>query len=625
MTFQARCTGWLILLVATSLPAQHKAAHPAPKPDEHKAAPPAGEHASAKPEEHAAAKPDEHRPKAATGKSTDAQIAEVAKEALGLQNPAAIKAALAKLKAHTFKSSKVPERELVLYVQGTLEARTGNLPAATLALKKLEKQWPNSPFMGEVQIILAEDAVANHRNKEAETRLHQALAADIPAELKRKPQELLIWTLAELERPQEALAIVQSLRPLEGKARPSEKGLAAIVEVLAFAGEREQAQGSRKDFQKFYPGSELMPRVDLAWGRLLGRSGEAKEAAQIFRKLIKDHPDSNQANDARLALANLLTDGSLPDTKGLPSAESLLAEVRKGGKGLPKGAAQVVELRLLVEKSLWEDALNQAERMDPGTREQAEVRKLWAQAWNAWVGQRLEKGFPGELLARMKAGAFGQLDAKGRLGTAELLAERGLLEVLPHLLPEAPAVERGPLRKAALAKVQPEAQPQAVLRLLPARGDTPEEALQRARAEAALSHWVPLRSALGRAKSGPERIQAVLRLLQRPLAKAETSGQRLAEAEGWLARAAEKGEAREPLQILVADLRMQQGDPRGALALYPAKATRADQRGWVALMRAQAMVKLGQPEQAKVLIKETRDEQGFKGQRDALAKSLGAY
>jgi len=197
--------------------------------------------------------------------------------------------------------------------------------------------------------------------------------------------------------------------------------------------------------------------------------------------------------------------------------------------------------------------------------------------------------------------------------------------VLPRLLPEAPVAERNQLRKAALAQVQPEAQPEAVLRLLPGKGERPEETLMRIRAEAALEHWVPLRTALGRAPAGAERIRAVVRLLQRPLAPPETAAQRLAESEGWLARAPEKGEAREPLAILVADLRLQRGDARGALALYPAPAAAPDQRGWVALMRAQALMKLGYREQAKVLIKETRDEQGFKGQRDALAKSLGAY
>jgi TolA-binding protein len=557
---------------------------------------------------------------------TDAQAAELAKAALAEENPAAIKAALARLKGHTFKSSRIPERELVLFAQGMLEARLGNAAAAAAALKKLEKQWPKSAFMGEAQIVLAEDAVAHRRYKEAEGRLHQALAADIPSELKRKPQELLIWTLVEQERAPEALPIVQSLRPLADKEKPSEKGLAAIVEVLCAVGEREQAKSSLKDFENVFPKSELIPRVELAWGRLLGRSGEAKESAQVFRKLIKDHPSSDQADDARLALANLLTDGSLPDAKDLPSAESLLAEVRKGGKGLPKGTAQVVELRLFINKAQWEDALNLVDRMDSKTLGlQPEVKKLWAEAWNAWVGQRLEKGFPGELLARMKAGTFAALDSKSRLGVAELFASQGLLDVLPRLLPEAPAAERPGLRKAALAKVPPEAQPSAVLKLLPTKGENPDEALLRARAEGSLGHWSSLRQALGKARPGAERIKAVVHLLQRPVNATETAAKRLPEAEGWLARAPEKGEARELLAILVADLRFQHGDARGALALYPVKAAAVEQRGWVALMRAQALMKLGQHEQARLLIKEARDEQGFKGQRDALAKSLKAY
>jgi TolA-binding protein len=564
--------------------------------------------------------------KAAESRMTDAQAAKLAQEALRAEDPVLIKAALIRLKGHAFKSSKVPERELVLYAQGMLEARLGNLPTATVALKNLERQWPKSPFMGEAQAILAENAVALKRYKEAEGRLHQALASDIPSERKRRPQELLIWTLVELGHPQEALPIVQSLRPLGDKEKPSEKGLAAIVETLGAAGERDQAQGARKDFQNLFPQSELMPRVDLAWGRLVGRSGDAKESAQVLRKLIKDYPRSSQADDARLALASLLTDGSLPDASGLPSAESLLEEVRKGGKGLPKGAGQVVELRLLVGKSLWEDALNVVDRMEPELRGgSSEIKKLWSQAWNAWVVQRLEKGLPGELLTRLKPGTYAALDAESRLGVAELLAGNGLLELLPGLMSEAPKSEREGLRKAALAKVQPEAQPAAVLRLVSAKGGTADEALLRARAEAALEDWVPLRTTLDRARPGPERIKAILRLLQRPMVPKESAAHRLAEAEGWLQRAHEKGAAREPLDILVADLRFQHGDARGALALYPAKAAAPEQRGWVALMRAQAMLKQGQQDQARLLIKEARDEQGFKGQRDAIAKSLGAY
>lgn len=568
----------------------------------------------------------EPSPQGKAGRMTDAQAAELAKEALRTESPESIRAVLAQLKTHSFKSSKVPERELVLYAQGTLEARLGNLPAAAAPLKKLEKQWPNSPFMGEAQSILAEDAVAQKRYKEAEGRLHRALASDMLSERKRKVQELLMWTLVQQGRPQEALPLVKSLSPLGEREKPTERGLVAMVEALSAAGEREQAGGARKDFQTLYPASALMPRVELAWGRLLGRSGDAKEAAKVLRKLIQDHPSAGEADDARLALASLLTDGSLPESKDLPSAEALLAEVRKGGKGLPKGAAQIVELRLLVGKSLWEDALNLVDRLDPAMRESdAEVRKLWTEAWKAWVAERLGKGFPGELLSRLKPGSFSALDGAARKGIVELFAGQGLLEAIPPLLPEAPPAERVSLRKAALAKAQPEAQAQAVIRLLPARGDTPEEALWRARAEAALGHWGPLRVALGRAKPGAERIKALVRLLQRPMVPPESAAQRLGEAEGWLARCPERGEAREPLSILVGDLRFQRGDARGALAAYPTKPAAAEQRGWVGLMRAQALVKLGQWDQAKLVLKEARDEQGFKGQRDAMAKSLGAY
>ena len=557
---------------------------------------------------------------------TDAEAAEVAKAALSANDPAAMRAALVRLKGHAFKTSKAPERELTLYAQGMLEARLGNLGAAAVSLKKLEKQWPKSPFTGEAQTILAEEAAGQRRFKDAESRLHRALASDIPSERKRKAQELLLWTLVEQGRAQEGVAIVQSLRPLEGNEKPTEQGLAAIVEVLGAAGDRQQLEGSRNAFVNLYPKSGLMPRVDLAYGQVLGRSGDAAGSAQVLRKLIQDHPATAQADDARLALASLLTDGSLADTKDMPSAESLLAEVRRNGKALPMGQAQLVELRVLVGKSLWEDALNLVDRLgSEGRRAMPEVGRLWGVAWNAWVGERLEKGFPGELLARLKPGAFGALEAKSRLGVAKLLASRGLLDVLPALLAEVPANERGGLRKAALAEVQPEAQPQAVLKLLPAKGGTSDEILLRARAEAAQQRWPQLRATLRKARPGPERMQALLRLLQRPLAKAETASQRLKEAEGWLAQVSEKGTAREPLAILVADLRIQAGDFRGALALYPVKPASAEQRGWVALMRAQALLRMGQPEQARALIREARDEQGFRGQRDALAKSLGAY
>ena len=141
MNLVGRWAGWGILLVACPLTARHGAAP---------------------------VSAEERTPgsRLTSTRLTDAQAAELAKQALAAQDPASIRATLSRLRDHSFKSSKVPERELVLYAQGMLEARLGNFSAAVVALKKLERQWPKSPFMGEGQTILAEDAVAHRRYKE---------------------------------------------------------------------------------------------------------------------------------------------------------------------------------------------------------------------------------------------------------------------------------------------------------------------------------------------------------------------------------------------------------------------------------------------------------------------------
>ena len=418
--------------------------------------------------------------------------------------------------------------------------------------------------------------------------------------------------------------MVKALRSQGGRARPPERVLGAMVEVLCAAGTREQAEAARAEFQQAHPASGAAPRVDLAYGRLLARSGDRQGATQVLRKLLADHPRSPQADDARLALANLLSEGKGGEAKDMPSAEALLAEARKGGKALPKGAAQVVELRVLTGKGAWDEALALWDGLDPALRQDPEVRQMGATAWNAWVGQRLERGRPGELLPRLKAGRFEALEPRLRTGVVEALAAGGLLEVVPALVAEVPEAQRPGLRKAALARASVELQPQAALRVA-GSGGGPELALARARAQAALEDWAQVRTALPTAQPGASRVAVVVRLLQRPLGPQEKPAQRLVEAEGWLARCAERGTAREPLAILVADLRFRAGDARGALALYPAQAEAPGQRGWVALMRAEALVRLGQREDARSLILEARSEAAFKGQRDALAHALGAY
>ncbi len=561
----------------------------------------------------------------AYGRITDAQAAALAREAVTDTDPASIRAVLTRLRAHSFRSPSAPEREVVLYVEGLLDARLGNLAGAAFPLHELERLWPRSPYTAEAQVILAEGEVDRKRYPDAERRLHWALDSDIPSEQKRRAQELLLWVLVQEGRPLEGLPIVKGLLPLEGDAKPSERGLAAMAEVLCAAGNQAEADGARQSLERQFPGSPLLPRVELAYGRMLGQHGRAAAAAQAFRKLIQDHPEAPEADEARLALADLLTDGRLPQGKDLPTAQALLDEIRKGGHGLPKGRAQVVELRLLVSRSLWGEALRLVDGLDVVTAQRPDIRELWLKAWRGWVDQRLAKGYAGELLARLKPGAFRALEPKERLGVAQLLASQGLLGAMPALLLEAPPEERVALRLAALAKADPEGQPRAVLALLPARGGTPQEALLRARALLALGRWQPLRALLGGLPPGAERIRLLTSYLQRPLDAGETPAARLKEAEGWLARAREQGAAREPLSILVADLRLQGGDAKGALTLYPVHPADPAQAGWVALMRAQALLRLGQTDAARDVIRQARDTRGFQAQRDALAQALGAY
>ncbi|MBI3132553.1 MAG: hypothetical protein HYZ13_14655 [Acidobacteria bacterium] len=565
----------------------------------------------------------------ATGRMTDAQASEVAEGMLRTEDPKALAEGLKRLKGHVFKSSKAPQREVVLFAQGMALWKAGRLEDAAEPLKKLETTFPKSPFLGEAQLPLAEEALLRKRMKECETRLRASLDSDIPGERKRRSQELLLWLLVETGRPLEGLPILDTLRPLEKEAEPSEQGLAAMVIILCEAKRKDEADANRRSFHNLYEKGPHTPQVDLAWSQMLGRMNEPRASAQSFRKLITDYPKAPEADEARLALATLLTDGSLKgkDLKGMPDAESLLAELRKAGNPGDDALAGVVELRILYRKELWEELLKQAdtwmaEYAEKGVATQvAEVRRLWKDAWGLWVDSRLEKGFAGVMLERMRAGAFAALGPKQRLGVIELLAKQGLAAELPRLIREAPGPERNPLALAALAKVEPEAQPKAVLSLLPAKA-TPAQELTRLRAQVTLQDWKGARATAPRAQPGPERIRAITTLLQRPLAKGETPAQRRQEAQGWLGRLSEKADAKEPLLIRVADLHAQTGDYRGALALYPTKPS-PSQLGWVSLMRAQAQLRLGQKDAAKATLLSAKGVDGFRGQRDALEKALG--
>ena len=100
------------------------------------------------------------------------------------------------------------------------------------------------------------------------------------------------------------------MRP-RGNTRPSEKGLVGVMEAQCATQDKAGAEATLKDYHQFFPGGTLTARVDLDWAKLQGATGDAQGAARSFQALIQASPAANEADEARLALATLLTDGKL--------------------------------------------------------------------------------------------------------------------------------------------------------------------------------------------------------------------------------------------------------------------------------------------------------------------------
>ena len=563
--------------------------------------------------------------------SSDAQIEALARKGLASQDPAERREIATKLKRHRFKSPAAPEREFVLYAQGILEDRLGERLKAAVTLKKLERGWPSSPYLAEAQFILASAAVEGRRLKEAEGRLEKAIRADIPVENKRKAQELLLWILVEQGRAEEGLSIVKSLYPLPSGDKPTERGLVAMLEVLCLEDNRRAAESARRELKALYPKSAFLPRTELAWGQYLGRNGSAKASAEVLRALLKNHPDSPQADDARLALATLLTDGKLTprEAANIPSAQQLLNAIRREGlKGDKPHQAMLLQLRVFMNQGQWKEAVDIAAHLESQTSDKERstlVKKLRGEAIGAWTQQALDANQITPLLPYLDLENVANLAPEQRTALIKRLAQTGLSGSAQALTSRAPGKEQEALRKVILEATAANTQSQETLDLLSGRkrrGESAAESLRRAEALVDLKRWKEVPGALARATPGASRISALLAYLRRPVDKGDAAGKRLKEAEGWLARSREKGQIREPLVIFVADLRCMAGNWKSALAIYPAKATGNDQ-GWVSLMRATCQMKLGQKDAAKATLKANIDAPGFKMERQTLSKQLG--
>lgn len=561
----------------------------------------------------------------AKGAQDDALVALVQK-AMTATDPAAQKAALKALQTHRFRSTRAPQREYALFAQGILEDRYETTLKAAETLQKLERTWPKSVYLPEAQTILGAEATERRRFREAESRLRKVLSADIPVEGKRRAQELLLWVLVEQGQPEKGLPVMEALFPL-GNEKPSERGLVAMTEVLAAAKQKDQAEAAGKDYHTLYPGGAYGPRVELACARMLGALGDAKGSAGILQKLLVDTPDAPEADEARLALATLLSEGKLDpkEAQAFPAPDKLLSDIRKTEQKVDLGRrALLVKLRMSVNASRWKEAIDTAALIrakQPTDEESAAVNTLRAGAFRAWAQELLDKQQFDPLLPHLDREGIQSLTAGQRSVLAERLSHVGLSHAALTLAALAPPAEQSGLKRSILAHTQAEVNPVDTLKAMPPKGESSTEALKRAQAALALKDWKTARSALAKAKPGVERSEALTAFLRRPLDSAESEAQRLKDAEAWLARAGEKGPDREGLLLLVADLRAKAGDWRGALQLYPPQPSKA-QQGWVALMRATCQHKLGLVDAARATLKEAVDEPGFRMERESLARQL---
>jgi tetratricopeptide (TPR) repeat protein len=567
------------------------------------------------------------RQTASEARLTDAQTEALARSAMASSDTRFQSEVLQRLQIHHFKSSLAPERELVLGVQGLLEDRLGRAAQAAATFHKLEQGWPRSPFLGEGQVIMAESAAEHKRFQEAESRLHKALDADLPAESQRRGQELLLWCLAEEGRALEGIPIVKSLKPL-GMGKPSERGLVGMMEALCAGKDKSAAEATLKDYHQMFPTGPRAARMDLDWAKLLGVTGDAQGAAQGFQSLIQSSPAAPEADEARLALATLLTDGRLPPkiADEYPSAQALLAALKKGAlKEGPARQALLAKGRIALRQGRWQEAMDiaaQYRAQHPPPSERAQGDDLRAEAMRKWTQELLDRHEWTPLLPYLDEEGILCLTPDQRLGLTRRLALGGLPEATQAILRLAPPKERPALLKAALEGTASGANPRGALDLLPGKGETSEESLVRAQAELALHDWPQARAALAKATAGPQRIQGLLAYLDRPPETGETPAARLREVDAWLARAPEKGPDREPLAILAGDLRVRTGDWRGALARYPLNPQPAN-RGWVTLMRATCQSRLGQTAPARETLRQAGDAPDFKNERLALGQRLG--
>jgi len=557
----------------------------------------------------------------------DQEIVEFARKLL--ERPRARSAELVSglntIQSYVFKDKNAPEREYLLFAQGLLEDRTEQFTRAVVTFRRFERTWPNSQYMPEANLVIGRDALEKKAYSEAESRFRKVLGSDLPVESKLNAQGLLAWCLLEQKRMEDAIPVVQTIFPI-GRSRPDERALVAIMEVQCATKALESARQTRTSYMGAFRNGSMKYRVNLAWGLLLGQSGQSVEAARALRDVIADMPNSEQADEARLALATLIADGKLPD-KSNPdqeSAESLITQLRTAGVGgdAPQ-RAHLLQIRIAHDEKQWNKVLSltdQYRQLYPNSPNSDTAHSYRVETLRTLVQNSINSSEPWSVLPLLSNENIGLLTPQLRSALVSIFATRGLPEAATTIIQASPETEKADLRQTLSQSISETLPPPQVLANLNENLTKDKSELGQVQILLSEKNWIDAGMKITKLTPGEDRINAVLTLLRRPMLPYEIPA-RLNEAEDWLKKCSEKSPVNEPLIIFVADLRMQTNNPKGALALYPEK-PQPENRGWVSLMRATAMVKLGQNEGAKKLLEENSSVPEFKSNRQALADRL---
>ena len=282
---------------------------------------------------------------------------------------------------------------------GFSQAKLGHDDDSRAALERLIKEFPQAKALAWLRLSLA-SLRSEQQDFANAAELLRPVAEGAPSEYRARAQSDLGWALLLGGKPADAAGVFDSLvksaptdplaaeaargraRALDaaGKVDESLRAYEQVMETYAASPEAATAALARarllvrakrpddassayerylKDFAKSGPEP---PDAALAeWGSALLEAGNAKEADQVYRRLLDQYPNSPRMNDARVQLAVSAHDAGKRDAV-IPLLEPVVAVGSKASASLIQSALFLLG-RTQTERQDWAAALKAFTRL----------------------------------------------------------------------------------------------------------------------------------------------------------------------------------------------------------------------------------------------------------------------